>query len=1030
MSRVKASLAASSRPRFGEKDAVRLGAAFYGLDATASELPSERDQNFRLTTTAGEAFVLKISRADERPEELDMQNRALEWVATRRADLGVPRLRTTRSGAPMQEVGAASGQRHLVRLLTHLPGTPLALVRPHTPALLRRLGRFLGELGGALAGFSHPAARGRDLDWDPLRARLVIDALKEGVPDPGLRARIERALDEHAEFAVPRLPALRRSAIHNDANDHNVLVGPPAAPEREIAGLLDFGDMVESWTVAEVAVAAAYAMLGQPDPLGAAAHVVAGHHETFRLDEAELAVVYPLACLRLCTSLCLAARRRTTEPDNDYLTISEAPVRRALEALGDVHPRYAEATFRDACGLSACPTSPAVLAWLGEHRQELAPVVEADPARALVLDLGVSSPDLESPEAAADRPKLEALIFGKLAAAGAALGIGRYAEARLLYASDAYAGVPGEHPERRTVHLGVDLFVPAGSPVHAPLAGHVHSLANNAARLDYGPTIVLQHQPPGAPAFYTLYGHLSLDSLDGVAPGQPVARGSTIGRVGAPPANGDWPPHLHLQLVADLLGRRGDFPGVAAPGQRGIWSSLSPDPGPLLGLPEGAVAARAPAPDTLRAERRARLAPSLSLAYRRPLQIVRGFGARLYDQEGRAFLDGVNNVAHVGHGHPRVVRAGARQMAVLNTNTRYLHEHILEYARRLGALLPEPLRVCFFVCSGSEANELALRLARTATGGRDVIVVEGAYHGNTSALVEASPYKFDGPGGQGAPPHVHKVPMPDDYRGLYRRAMPERGEAFAAHVGAAAEDARRHGARPAAFLCESLLSCGGQVELPAGFLAGAYRHARAAGALCIADEVQVGFGRVGSHFWGFETQGVVPDIVTLGKPIGNGHPLGAVVTTPEIAAAFANGMEYFNTFGGNPVSCAIGLAVLDVIRDEGLQQRALRVGARLKAGLAGLAERHAIVGDARGLGLFLGIELVRDRASLEPAAEEAAYVVERMKDRGVLVSTDGPLHNVIKLKPPLVFGEGDADQALAAFDAVLAEDYVRARVRG
>jgi 4-aminobutyrate aminotransferase-like enzyme len=369
-------------------------------------------------------------------------------------------------------------------------------------------------------------------------------------------------------------------------------------------------------------------------------------------------------------------------------------------------------------------------------------------------------------------------------------------------------------------------------------------------------------------------------------------------------------------------------------------------------------------------------------------------------------------------------------MAVLNTNTRYLHEHILEYARRLGALLPEPLRVCFFVCSGSEANELALRLARTATGGRDVIVVDGAYHGNTSALVEVSPYKFDGPGGQGAPPYVHKVPMPDDYRGPYRRGMPERGEAFAAHVGAAAEDVRRRGARPAAFLCESLLSSGGQIELPPGFLAGAYRHARAAGALCIADEVQVGFGRVGSHFWGFETQGVVPDIVTLGKPIGNGHPLGAVVTTPEIAAAFANGMEYFNTFGGNPVSCAIGLAVLDVIRDEGLQQRALRVGARLKAGLAGLAERHAIVGDARGLGLFLGIELVRDRASLEPAAEEAAYVVERMKDHGVLVSTDGPLHNVIKLKPPLVLGPGDADLVVAAFDAVLGEDFVRARVRG
>jgi 4-aminobutyrate aminotransferase-like enzyme len=366
-------------------------------------------------------------------------------------------------------------------------------------------------------------------------------------------------------------------------------------------------------------------------------------------------------------------------------------------------------------------------------------------------------------------------------------------------------------------------------------------------------------------------------------------------------------------------------------------------------------------------------------------------------------------------------------MAVLNTNTRYLHPSILRYAARLSAILPEPLSVCFFVCSGSEANELALRMARAATGGRDVIVVGGAYHGNTQTLVDVSPYKHAGPGGAGAPPWVHTVPMPDDYRGLYRRGDPERGRRFAAHVGEAAARIREHGARPAAFLCESLLSCGGQVELPPGYLEAAYGHARNAGAVCIADEVQVGFGRVGTRFWGFQTQGVVPDIVTMGKPIGNGHPLGAVVTTPQIAAAFANGMEYFNTFGGNPVSCEIGLAVLDVIEDERLQDRALRVGGRLKKGLQRLAERHPIVGDVRGLGLFLGIELVLDREGRAPAAREAAYVVERMKGHGILLSTDGPDHNVIKMKPPLAFSKADADRAIEAYDRVLSEDFVRCR---
>jgi 4-aminobutyrate aminotransferase-like enzyme len=306
-------------------------------------------------------------------------------------------------------------------------------------------------------------------------------------------------------------------------------------------------------------------------------------------------------------------------------------------------------------------------------------------------------------------------------------------------------------------------------------------------------------------------------------------------------------------------------------------------------------------------------------------------------------------------------------------------------------------------------------------------VVDGAYHGNTQGLVDVSPYKHAGPGGEGAPPWVHVVPMPDDYRGLHRRDDPDRGARFAAHVREAFGRARAAGRAPAAFLCESLLSCGGQIVLPPGYLAAAYAHAREAGAVCIADEVQVGFGRVGSKFWGFETQDVVPDIVTLGKPIGNGHPLGAVVTTPAIAAAFANGMEYFNTFGGNPVSCEIGLAVLDVIRDERLQERALTVGARLEAGLRRLSERHEIVGDVRGLGLFLGIELVLDRETRTPAPRQAAYVVERMKEHGILLSTDGPEHDVIKMKPPLVFAEADADRALEAYDRVLSEDFVRLR---
>ena len=301
-----------------------------------------------------------------------------------------------------------------------------------------------------------------------------------------------------------------------------------------------------------------------------------------------------------------------------------------------------------------------------------------------------------------------------------------------------------------------------------------------------------------------------------------------------------------------------------------------------------------------------------------------------------------------------MVRAAAAQMAALNTNTRYLHPLLVTYARRLAATCPDPLSVVFLVNSGSEANDLALRLARAHTGRRDVVVLDQAYHGHLSSLVEISPYKFGGPGGAGRPAHVHVAPLPP------------------ADPRADAVRARLEEAPAAAFFAEPLPGVAGQVVPPDGYLAAAFAHAREAGAVCVADEVQIGFGRVGSHFWAFEAQGVVPDIVTAGKPIGNGHPLGAVITTPEIARSFETGMEYFNTFGGNPVSCAAGLAVLDVIADERLQARAARLGAVLLDGLRSLAERQPLIGDVRGRGLFLGVELVRDRATREPAAAEAA----------------------------------------------------------
>ncbi len=400
------------------------------------------------------------------------------------------------------------------------------------------------------------------------------------------------------------------------------------------------------------------------------------------------------------------------------------------------------------------------------------------------------------------------------------------------------------------------------------------------------------------------------------------------------------------------------------------------------------------------------LPPSLRLSYSSPLHIVKGDGQYLYDEKGRQYLDAVNNIQHVGHCHPTVIKAAQNQFEKLNTNTRYLDETIVYYAAALSKKLPKKLDVCFFTNSGSESNDLALRIARTISDSKETIVLDGAYHGNLSSMIEISPYKHNGPGGSGAPEYVHTVPMPDKFRGKYRGK--DSGQKYINEVMMIIDEIHSSNKVVSAFIVESLMGCGGQVVLPDGFLKDAFQIVREAGGICITDEVQIGFGRMGTHFWGFETQDVIPDIVTMGKSMGNGHPLSAVVTTKEIVDKFNTGMEYFNSFGGNPVSCAVGHAVLDVIEKEHLQKNALDVGHYLKNLLEKLKIDYDIIGDVRGHGLFLGIELVRSHRSLEPADKEAHQIVNAMKEMGVLISADGPYHNVLKIKPPMVFTRDNA----------------------
>jgi len=417
--------------------------------------------------------------------------------------------------------------------------------------------------------------------------------------------------------------------------------------------------------------------------------------------------------------------------------------------------------------------------------------------------------------------------------------------------------------------------------------------------------------------------------------------------------------------------------------------------------------------------RKAHLAPSLSMSYNTPLHIVKGFGQYLYDSEGNRYLDAVNNIQHVGHSHPKIAKVAEKQFKNLNTNTRYIDETIVKYAKALTDKLPENLDVCFFTNSGSEANDLALRIARTITNSNQTIVLGAGYHGNLSSLVDISPYKHEGPGGAGAPDFVHTIPRPDKFRGKYRGDNTV--DAYVSEVIKIIDNIKQNKKNVSAFMVESLMGCGGQIVLPESFLKKTFKLINDVGGINIADEVQIGFGRMGSSFWGFETCDVIPDIVTMGKSMGNGHPIAAVVTTKEIADKFNNGMEYFNSFGGNPVSCSIGNEVLNIIEDEDLQKNALEVGSYLITQLRTLD--HPLIGDIRGIGLFVGIELIKNKELLSPATSEAKLIENHMKDHGILISTDGPDHNVLKIKPPMIFNHENADELVYNLSSILNKNF-------
>jgi 4-aminobutyrate aminotransferase-like enzyme/Ser/Thr protein kinase RdoA (MazF antagonist) len=1002
---------------FSPGEAEELCLKNYDIKGTATPLPGELDHNFKIVTASNTEYILKINRPGTEVDYLDFQEKLLLHIQNKKPVIKFPRLIKILSGQYSFTVIDSDNQTRSVRLLEWIPGRLWSSVNPISDELLFSLGELCGEITNLLQDFNHPKAT-REFDWDIAQANWTdqyIDLFNSEEKEC-----LSFFINQFKKIQ-PQYSLFRKSVIHNDANDNNIIASNHLI-NPVVETIIDYGDAAFSQTINDLAVAIAYAVMDFPDPLSAALPIVSGYHKKFPLKEEELDVLYVLVAMRLVLSVTKSAINKEKEPYNTYLQVSDKQAWALLNKWKNISPVLAHYSFRAACRLDPVPKENLFKDWATSQEisiKNLFPSINYTGVKK--PDLSIGSLLLGNFSSFKNTVEFSYKIQQLQANNPDTLLAGGYLEARPVYSTDSFKMEGNNGHEYRTYHLGMDFWLEENTPVHAICDGEIISFADNAVDKDYGPTIIIKHSINNEFSFYTLYGHLSKESLVSLKKGMKIKKGDRIGFVGNKTENGNWPPHLHFQVILDLLDYETNFPGVCSPAQLAVWSSVCPDPGLLFNKKEVPSIEMVSDTDLIN-ERKRHLGKSLSLSYSKPLKILRGEMQWLIDETGRRFLDTVNNVAHVGHEHPAVVRAGQQQMAVLNTNTRYLHENIIAFAKELCKTLPKELSVIHFVNSGSEANELAMRMATAFTNQKDIIALEVGYHGNTGRCIDISSYKFDGKGGKGKPEHTHIVPLPDSFRGKYRGAYAETGTQYASHIKDKIEEIKKAGRGLSAFIAESIVSCGGQIVLPDNYLKTAYAFIREAGGVCIADEVQVGFGRVGKKFWGFELQDVVPDIVTMGKPIGNGHPLAAVVCTPEIANAFANGMEYFNTFGGNPVSSAIGLEVLKIIKDEKLQENALLIGEYLKSGLRNLQKHFPIIGDVRGEGFFLGIEFVE--AGKIPATDKTSYIANRMKTHGILMSVDGPQNNVLKIKPPMCFNKENANEVLYYLEKILKENFI------
>jgi len=940
------------RPDVTAVDAGSILVEKYGLTGRLTELGSQQDRNFRIESAEG-TFVLKINRAAYDTVELDAQNAAMKHL--RGKGVRVPGIGRTLDG---QEILAFSvrGEDYQARLLEFLDGAPLTRAKFLPEKTRAALGTLVADVARGLADFRHPGLD-RAVQWDLQRVVQVTEHMLPQVVDADVRDHIRAVLHAADRQVQVHAAALRIHPIHHDITDDNVVARPDANGVLIPDGVIDFGDLVHGWVVADLAVCCA-ALLhhADGDPF-VILPAVRAFHAAYPLNADEIEALWPLIVARACLLFASGEQQLAVDPDNQYVLANIEHEREIFRVATSVPDVVMRAAIRQALGIETARTL--------EHFVPLLPTIPLDAITRVALD-----PQSDTWDSFAwTMPEIDRTIL-RSAAIDTGYAATLYGEFRLSQTAICASSAPATHA------LFVDLCLPAGTRVAAPFEGEVSAMAEGAYRL--------------AGDGVALFLEGLADGLTGDA-----SAGREIGQVG-----GDG-------LLRVWLARDSDVVPVSfcPPQHAAAWRTVLLDPSAVLGFD---CAAALPRSADLLASRQAHFARPQKNYYKAPPQIERGRGEHMYDVTGRAYLDMVNNVTIAGHGHPRLVDAVRRQWARLNTNSRFHYAGVAEFAERLAELAPDGLDTVFLVNSGSEAVDLALRLAWAHSGARNIVSLLEAYHGWTVASDAVSTSIADNPRAlETRPDWVHAVMAPNTYRGPFRGS--DTTEYYVASVVQAIASIQERGEKLSGFIAESVYGNAGGIPLPDGYLKQVYGMVREAGGVCIADEVQVGYGRLGHHFWGFEQQGVVPDIITIAKGMGNGHPLGAVITSRAIADSLEREGYFFSSAGGSPVSCTVGMTVLDIMRDENLQDNAREVGDYLKGRLEALGQRFPIVGAVHGMGLYLGLELVRDRETLEPATRETMAICDRLLDLGVIMQPTGDHLNVFKIKPPLCLTRQSAD---------------------